>query len=183
MISVLLRPWRETDAAVLSALSASVPDLGTQFGETVLDSADAAQRFIETRLAWQPERSCNLAIEVGGKAAGNVGISNIDQRHHTAWIYYWLSPEARGLGLAARSTATLARLAFEELDVFRLELGHRTNNPASCRVATRAGFAPEGVERAKLQYGTARFDVETHARLATDPAPDLDLVPLGATKS
>lgn len=45
------------------------------------------------------------------------------------------------------------------------------NNPASCRVATRAGYPAEGVERAKLRYGDERFDVETHARLATDPAP------------
>ncbi|OUE31259.1 hypothetical protein BFL35_05940 [Clavibacter michiganensis] len=44
-------------------------------------------------------------------------------------------------------------------------------NPASCRVATRAGFAAEGIERAKLRYGDERFDVETHARLATDPPP------------
>ncbi|WP_440697198.1 GNAT family N-acetyltransferase [Clavibacter nebraskensis] len=43
------------------------------------------------------------------------------------------------------------------------------NNPASCRVARRAGFIAEGIERAKLRYGDERFDVETHARLATDP--------------
>ena len=53
--------------------------------------------------------------------------------------------------------------------MFRLELGHRVNNPASCQVAIAAGFAVEGVERAKLRYGQKRFDVETHARLATDP--------------
>jgi RimJ/RimL family protein N-acetyltransferase len=47
------------------------------------------------------------------------------------------------------------------------------NNPASCRVATIAGFRAEGVERQKLRYGSERFDVETHARLATDPVPDL----------
>jgi RimJ/RimL family protein N-acetyltransferase len=50
------------------------------------------------------------------------------------------------------------------------------NNPASCAVAMRAGFAAEGIERAKLRYGVERFDVETHARLATDPAPSV--VPL-----
>lgn len=57
----------------------------------------------------------------------------------------------------------------------RLELGHRLNNPASCRVATRAGFLAEGIERQKLRYGTQRFDVELHARLRTDPAPARDL--------
>lgn len=59
---------------------------------------------------------------------------------------------------------------------FRLELGYRVDNPASCRVATRADFITEGTEGAELRYGDARFAVETHARLATDPAPDV--VPL-----
>lgn len=56
------------------------------------------------------------------------------------------------------------------------------NNPASCVVAERAGFIAEGVERAKLKHGDERFDVELHARLATDPVPDhTGLVPLEMT--
>ena len=173
-------PWRGTDAPVLRSVYLSTPDLSTQFGDVAFDSEDAAGEFIATKLIWQPERSFNLAIELGGKPVGNVGISNIDHRHRTAWAYYWVSGEARGLGLAARSAASLASWAIEELGLFRLELGHRTNNEASCRVATRAGFVAEGLERAKLQYGDTRFDVESHARLATDPAPSLELNPIHA---
>ncbi|MBB3729097.1 hypothetical protein FHR33_004957 [Nonomuraea dietziae] len=64
--------------------------------------------------------------------------------------------------------ALLAEWAFAERGLFRLELGHRTNNPASCRVAVRAGFVAEGIERGKLVYDGVRYDVERHARLATD---------------
>jgi RimJ/RimL family protein N-acetyltransferase len=42
---------------------------------------------------------------------------------------------------------------------------------ASCRVASAAGFLAEGIERQKLRYGAERFDVQTHARLASDPYP------------
>ncbi|WP_235994945.1 GNAT family N-acetyltransferase [Nonomuraea montanisoli] len=52
--------------------------------------------------------------------------------------------------------------------LFRLELGHRVDNPASCRVAAKAGFLAEGIERGKLVYDGVRHDVERHARLATD---------------
>lgn len=51
-------------------------------------------------------------------------------------------------------------------------------DPASCRVATRAGFIPEGIERQKLQYGVERFDVETHALLRTDASPDCEMLRL-----
>jgi RimJ/RimL family protein N-acetyltransferase len=98
-------------------------------------------------------------------------------------LRYWLSAEARGKGLAVHAAASLANWAIEELNIFRLELGHRTNNHASCRVATRAGLVPEGLERAKLQYGDERFDVETHARLATDPSPSRELLPVHTAPS
>lgn len=70
--------------------------------------------------------------------------------------------------MAARATGLLAEWAFAERGLFRLELGHRTNNLASCKVALRAGFAAEGIERGKLVYDGVRHDVERHARLATD---------------
>ena len=46
------------------------------------------------------------------------------------------------------------------------------------RTAPPRGFAAEGVERAKLRYGDERFDVETHARLASDPDPGVALLTL-----
>ncbi|GAB3167550.1 hypothetical protein GCM10027059_28640 [Myceligenerans halotolerans] len=104
--------------------------------------------------------------------------------HRTGWVSYWLLPEARGRGLAVRALATLTRWAFDERGLERLELGHRVNNPASCAVATGAGFTPEGVERGKLLYDGVRYDVETHALLHTDPRPavgHLRLVPATAS--
>ena len=32
--------------------------------------------------------------------------------------------------------------------------------------------APEGIERSRLEYDGVRYDVERHARLATDPEPN-----------
>lgn len=89
-----------------------------------------------------------------------------------------MAADHRGRGLAARATTAVGTWALRELGLLRLELGHRVNNPASCRVATRAGFVAEGVERSKLRYGRDRFDVETHARLATDRVPDLEPIRL-----
>ncbi|GAA3292731.1 GNAT family N-acetyltransferase [Arthrobacter citreus] len=169
MTSVFLRPWQPADAEALATVYRGTSDLERQLGADA-GTAVGAERVIHTDLGWDPQSSCNMAIIWNGTAVGNAGISNID-RHGTAWTYYWLAGHARGRGLAAGAVATLAHWVFRDLKLHRLELGHRTNNPASCRVAGTAGFAPEGIQRAKLQYGTDRFDVETHARLATDPDP------------
>lgn len=171
---IALRPWRSTDADALVAARTSTDDLGTQFGP--LPDSGAAARFIETVLVTVPDRQ-HWAIVVDGVAVGNVGLTAIERRHDTAWVSYWLARSGRGRGLATRAVATVAERAFGD-GLFRLELGHRVNNPASCRVATGAGFRAEGVERRKLRYGDERFDVETHARLATDPSPEVEPLPV-----
>lgn len=167
MSEPILRPWRRSDAEALRDACRSAPDLHPQFGELPPDSLIKAQDFIEHALIFE-DHTRNWAVVADGTAVGNVGISAIEWRHETAWAHYWLAPTARGQGWATRGLATAATWAFEE-GLFRLELGHRVTNPASCQVATRAGFRPEGIERQKLRYGDERFDVELHARLATDP--------------
>ncbi|NCT92104.1 GNAT family N-acetyltransferase [Cellulomonas sp. APG4] len=179
-MDIRLRPWRTSDAAALLDALTADPELDKQLGGAGLDGAAGAVAFIEREL--QPATlpvepggngTHHLAVTVDGRAVGSIGLSHIERRHDTAWVSYWLGPEHRGLGLAARSLATVATWAFDEVGLFRLELAHRVNNPASCRVATRAGFTAEGVERKKLRYGSERFDVETHARLRSDAAPGL----------
>lgn len=168
-MDVVLRPWRGGDASALIAAARSAPDLATQFGGAELSSRAAAEAFIEQSLRFD-EQVKNWAVVEGGVAVGNVGASAIEFRHQTAWMYYWLSVAVRGKGLATGALIAVSDWAFEN-GLYRLELGHRVNNPASCRVATAAGFRSEGIEREKLRYGTDRYDVETHARLATDPTP------------
>ncbi|MDN3480724.1 GNAT family protein [Arthrobacter sp. APC 3897] len=177
MTSLLLRPWRQSDAGALAAAYGGSSDLERQL-DPEEGTVSGAEGIIREDLGWDPQVACNLAVVAGGTAVGNAGISRIDLRHGTAWTYYWLAAPARGNGAAARAVATLARWAAEELELHRLELGHRTNNPASCRVARAAGFTAEGIQRDKLRYDGQRFDVEIHARLATDPVPDLQLLEL-----
>ena len=81
-----------------------------------------------------------------------MGISNIEHRHETGWAYYWLGADVRSYGIASRALASTADWAFSDRGLYRLELGHRVKYPASCRVAGRAGFIAEGVEREKIQY-------------------------------
>jgi len=178
-MSVLLRPWMNDDAAALVAAARNTPDLSTQFGGATLDTIPTAQAYIDESLPFT-EHAKNWAIVMNGVAMGNVGLSAIEFRHQTAWAHYWLSSVARGKGYAASALLSVSEWAFAN-GLHRLELGHRVNNPASCRVATAAGFGAEGIEREKLRYGTDRFDVETHARLATDPRPSRAGFPITLT--
>lgn len=173
-----LRPWTLEDADDLRTAILTAEDLERQFGGLDLRDRQVCARFLADHLVTSGPTHRHFAIAVEGRAVGNVSVSHIEHRHDTAWLSYWLAAPARGRGLASRALATAASWAYTQERLFRLELGHRTNNPASCGVAVRAGFSAEGIERSKLSYADLRFDVETHARLLDDPDPGVALLPL-----
>lgn len=181
--TALLRSWTgnaEDIEAVLEAFD--VDDMAGQSGEPI-NSAEAARRWVTYWVDKSDPNAVGFAIELDGRAVGHVMANSIEHRHDTAWISYWVSPAARGKGLAARATHALAEYCFKELELYRLELAHRVNNPRSGSVALKAGFVVEGRERAKLRYldetgAPVRFDVQTYSRLATDPAPEITPLPI-----
>ena len=174
-----LRPWSTADAPLLRGASTD-PEVARQLGGAPFADDAAAAAFIATRYRHDEHARNWAVVDTTNTVVGSVSATAIEYVHGTAWISYWLTPAARGRGLATRAVVAAADDAFA-LGLHRLELGHRTNNPASCHVATRAGFVVEGTERERLRYGDERFDVETHARLATDPVPDVE--PLPCTRS
>jgi len=173
-----LRPWTVDDAGCLHEAVIDSDDLRTQFGAGDLSTLDGCVALIKRQLAVSLPSVRNFALSIGGRAVGNVGLSHMEHRHDTGWVHYWLAADVRGHGLATRALSSVASWAFEDRDLFRLELAHRVSNPASCHVASRCGFRTEGIERLKLRLGEQRFDLETHARLRTDPCPQVPPLPI-----
>ena len=78
-------------------------------------------------------------------------------------------PRSRGREVATTAVDLVARWAFDIGGLHRVQLYHAVDNPASCRVATKAGFALEGRPRASYRYGDGQLhDEHLHGRLATD---------------
>ena len=165
-----MRAWRLDDAPAVQA-ALSDPSMRTQVAEAVDSIAKAEAWIADHNQRWDEGTAFSWAVVDDEGLLGSATVASINHRHGTGWISYWTTAAARGRGVASSALRRLAVWSFEDLGLFRLELGHRVNNPASCRVAHAAGFAIEGLERQKLLYDNERFDVELHARLATDPAP------------
>jgi RimJ/RimL family protein N-acetyltransferase len=166
-----LRFWSPDDAdAVRTAFAPA--EMARQAAEP-MDAPGAVQRWLAARARERESGSgwSFAVVDVADVVLGGVAVTDVNRRHDTGWVSYWTVTQARGTGVASAAVRAVAAWAFEEGGLFRLELGHRTNNPASCAVALRAGFRVEGLERQKLRHGDERFDVELHARLATDGGP------------
>jgi [ribosomal protein S5]-alanine N-acetyltransferase len=161
VVNIELRKWTYGDAGeVLRAFQAD--DMRTQTSWPIITLKDA-EGWIA---AWEGVGYA-FAVMLDGRVAGNVAITNVDA-HLNGWVSYWTAADRRGIGVATAATGLIAEWAFTERGLFRLVLNHWIGNTASCRVAVKAGFPAEGVERGRLLYDGVRHDVERHARLATD---------------
>ncbi len=70
--------------------------------------------------------------------------------------------------MASCATRLLARFAFSELGIVRLELTCGPDNVASQRVAERCGFVREGVMREHVAFRGGRRDTVLFSLLAGD---------------
>ena len=144
-----LRPWQDTDAAVLLQAHAD-PDIRRWQDETrgCWAITDGQPGGVLGRL------SLRVQLELG---VGEVG--------------HWVLPPARGRGVAPRALAGLTGWLLDELRLHRVELGHSVANAASCRVAEKSGYQFEGVLRGALQHEDGWHDMHLHAVIASDPRP------------
>jgi RimJ/RimL family protein N-acetyltransferase len=104
-----------------------------------------------------------------GMFMGQVGIGRLDWNERVGEIFYWMTAEARGRGVASRATKLLAAWAFEVLNLARIEIVVDPENESSQRVAAAAGFTREGVLRSYQRFKDGRMDAVMFSRLPTDP--------------
>jgi RimJ/RimL family protein N-acetyltransferase len=167
---LLLRPWRHSDAAQVARAWAD-PDI-LRWGRygAVVPRLENVGRWVDwNHDQWHFGQRAGFAVcaagaDGSGELVGSImlrgyGGSAADAGRHggTGEAGYWVVPGWRGRGTAARALGALSGWAFSPaeaggLGLRRVELRHSVANPASCRVAAKAGYAHEGTLREMLLW-------------------------------
>jgi RimJ/RimL family protein N-acetyltransferase len=169
---VRLRPWRPADRPAVVAAYAD-PAIRRWHCRTMTD--EEARDWIDAWPGrWRDETGAGWAVADAGGAAdadgvvGQISLRRLDLAEGLAEVSYWVLPAARGRRVAPRALAAVAAWSFATLGLHRVEALHSTANPASCRVAERAGFVAEGTRRLEARHTDGWHDMHAHARLDTD---------------
>ena len=105
-----------------------------------------AEEYIGRVAADEPPLS--LAIVVGGRAAGGVGLRPLtDVNRLSAEIGYWLGAAHWGGGIATEAVALVTDWAFGAHGLVRIFAQPFAANLASRRVLEKAGYELEGIMR------------------------------------
>ncbi|MFB6843195.1 GNAT family N-acetyltransferase [Streptomyces sp. NPDC056361] len=147
--ALVLRPWSARDIPSLIEACRD-PLLRHWTSHRVDDEADGA-RWLETQQAgWATgERFAFAVLEEGpgaeeGALVGNTVLKGVAPGRPAAEVGYWTAAHARGKGVATRALEVLTQWAFGTFGpggLERLDLLHQVDNPASCRVASKSGYA------------------------------------------
>lgn len=166
---LVLRPWRAGDApAVYEVFQDPVMH---QWHARAAESVAEAGGWVQAwHRAWEGEQEAHWAVAdaESGELLGRVALRELRLDDGTAEVAYWTVPQARGRGVAARATTALTHWALDEIGFHRLELLHAVRNEASCRVASRTGFALEGTKRSAILQPDGWHDMHLHARIRGD---------------
>ncbi|MFI2713508.1 GNAT family N-acetyltransferase [Micromonospora sp. NPDC018662] len=165
---LLLRPWRDGDAdALLEAYRDPVLRAWTR--RPVTTRAEARTFLHRSRQGWAADRRFSFAVledtPAGERLVACVVLKEVQPGRPAAEVGYWTAAPARGRGVAPRAVDAVTGWAFARFaaaGLTRMELFHQIDNPASCRVAEKSGYAFAEVMPARPPFPR---DGHRHVRL------------------
>lgn len=126
---------------------------------------DEARAWAEKQPALSAEgMEFNFVItNAAGALLGGCGLNQLNALHRTANLGYWVRSSATGRGPAPAAVVALARWAFANTELERLEILAATPNRRSQRVAEKAGALREGVLRRRLRLHGVAHDAVVYS--------------------
>ncbi|MDB2387442.1 GNAT family N-acetyltransferase [Shewanella sp.] len=127
------------------------------------------ERFIEKSLHdYTAGHSLVCGIIYKGELVGNISFNRIDKQLRKVEIGYWLSQDHQGKGIVSRSVTKLIDLAFNQLQMEKVEAFVAIENQASRSVCERLGFKLEGVITRAEQLNGRMYDHAAYALRKSD---------------
>jgi RimJ/RimL family protein N-acetyltransferase len=186
--ALLVRPWLAADMpALLAEMKRELPDRGLWSNPDLgpgrphltgpTTEAEADEWLASQDRGWHEGDWLTFAVlarSAGGyDLAGHVGLKNRDVggrigKHPTGEISYWTALAARGQSVAPAAVSVVTEWAFATFGragLREIMAVHDVDNPASCRVAEKAGYPYKELSPARPPLWFT--DGHIHLRLAS----------------
>ncbi|MBQ8508916.1 MAG: GNAT family N-acetyltransferase [Clostridia bacterium] len=112
----------------------------------------------------------NWVIKFEGEPIGNISVVQYTQRSAWCALGYCMGSRWWNKGIMTEAVCAVRDFLFDEVGFHRIVIEHAIENPGSGRVASKAGFTLEGVQRGKFYSSReGRFlDLALYGCLAED---------------
>ena len=169
---ILLRPLVSSDFAAWREVRRRNVDWLTKWEAQRIqgqpDMVEDRDAFAVRCSARQRERQLGTAFGFGifveGELAGEINLSAIQRGpFQNAYVGYWIDEQHAGNGYMPEAVVVLARFAFDELHLHRMQVAIIPRNSASRRVVEKLDLREEGIAERYLEINGVWED---HVRYA-----------------
>lgn len=131
---------------------------------------DAEEWIAHCERSWEAgaDREFGIVDAESGEVLGCAGVNQFNRIHNFANVGYWVRTSRVGRGVATSAVLSLAKYAFGELKLSRIEIVAQVDNVASRRVAEKAGCRFEGIARNRIVYRGQPRDAAVYSLIPGD---------------
>ena len=164
LVSTDFSEWREVRRRNADWLLKWEPNPPPGNPDDTEDLAAFAARCGARQREWQLNTGYGFGIFVEGHLAGEINLSGVQRGpFQNAYVGYWIDEARAGRGYVPESLVTVARFAFEDLRLHRIQVAIIPRNTASRRVVEKLGLRDEGIA---VRYLAINGVWEDHIRYA-----------------
>ena len=137
------------------------------------DAAESKSAFAARCRARERERQLGtgygFGIFVGRDLCGEINVNSVQRGpFQSAYVGYWIDRDRAGQGYVPEAVVVVARHAFEELALHRLQIAIIPRNAASRRVVEKLGLRNEGTAERYLEINGVWEDHIRYAMTAEE---------------
>ena len=129
------------------------------FYSTIPDSIEMEREWIKKRKYKRKNKlEYNYAIILKNNIVGGCGLTIYQEYDHIGEIGYFIDPNYSGQGIATKAVKELENIAFNELNLVRLEIRMDPRNKASEQVAIKNNYKKEGLLNKVVEFEGKYYD-------------------------
>ncbi|HEV7699120.1 MAG TPA: GNAT family protein [Pyrinomonadaceae bacterium] len=158
---IIMRPVRASDVdAVFDIVTKNYDHLRTfmEWAKPDYSRKDAEEWVLKAVPAAADGTTLNFCILRDDKMIGTIGFAYFDKAARVTEIGYWIDAAEEGKGIMGRATEKLIDLAFNDLDMNRVQIRCADANVRSAGIPQRLGFRKEGVQRQHIERDGKVYD-------------------------
>lgn len=144
--------WREVRRRNAEWLTKWEPSRPSNAPDVIEDRSAFALRCHAREREWQLGTGYGFGIFVDGRFAGEINLNSVQRGpFQNAYIGYWIDETHAGNGYTPEAVVVVARFAFEDQGLHRIQISIVPRNAASRRVVEKLNLRAEGVAERYLE--------------------------------
>ncbi|MEL7157565.1 MAG: GNAT family protein [Actinomycetota bacterium] len=161
--------WRQVRRRNAEWLTKWEPSRPPNAPDVIEDRSAFALRCHAREREWQLGTGFGFGIFVNGDFAGEINLNSVQRGpFQNAYVGYWIDEAHAGHGYTPEAVVLVAKFAFEEQRLHRIQISIVPRNAASRRVVEKLAIRAEGVAERYLEINGAWEDHIRYAMTADE---------------